>query len=315
MTTRKGFTLIELLVVIAIIAILAAILFPVFAQAREKARAITCLSNTRNIGMAFVMYTQDYDETTPAIIKIATWTGVDGQPIKPSWYQLLFPYYNSQKLLICPDRNDVGTATNDPIGCYDDWNTTGICNGYGYAVGTVSDGGLGLIQEQIDGVPCQVKTPVCTKTFKERLGRTIAQITNPSSTIAFGDTYDTGNTEDSMDSILSAYAGAGSAGIRHTSGLLNFGFCDGHAHPIKMVAAYNPYGGGTLMGIPSNPADALDWCYNPNAVGDWTSALGGDTLSQDYPLEGGPYAQPGNPDQETCANTVADIYHNSQFLP
>ena len=62
---RRGFTLIELLVVIAIIAILAAILFPVFAQARDKARAAACLSNTRQIATAVAMYTQDYDEVLP----------------------------------------------------------------------------------------------------------------------------------------------------------------------------------------------------------------------------------------------------------
>jgi prepilin-type N-terminal cleavage/methylation domain-containing protein len=64
-TCRKGFTLIELLVVIAIIAILAAILFPVFAQAREKARESTCLNNVKQISLAFVMYVQDYDEGFP----------------------------------------------------------------------------------------------------------------------------------------------------------------------------------------------------------------------------------------------------------
>jgi prepilin-type N-terminal cleavage/methylation domain-containing protein/prepilin-type processing-associated H-X9-DG protein len=65
MKVRKGFTLIELLVVIAIIAILAAILFPVFAKVREKARQTTCVSNTKQLGLAFYQYTQDYDETLP----------------------------------------------------------------------------------------------------------------------------------------------------------------------------------------------------------------------------------------------------------
>src|SRR5438477_174259 len=65
MRTKRGFTLIELLVVIAIIAILAAILFPVFAQAREKARATMCLSHGRQLGTALTMYLQDYDETYP----------------------------------------------------------------------------------------------------------------------------------------------------------------------------------------------------------------------------------------------------------
>src|SRR2546425_11510499 len=63
--SRRGFTLIELLVVIAIVAILAAFLFPVFAQARDKARAASCLSNLKQIGSAWMMYTQDYDELFP----------------------------------------------------------------------------------------------------------------------------------------------------------------------------------------------------------------------------------------------------------
>ena len=63
--TTRGFTLIELLVVIAIISVLAAILFPVFARARENARRTSCLSNLKQIGLAFLQYTQDYDEAYP----------------------------------------------------------------------------------------------------------------------------------------------------------------------------------------------------------------------------------------------------------
>ena len=69
---RRGFTLIELLVVIAIIAILAAILFPVFARAREKARQTACLNNVKQLSLAVMQYTQDYDEILPACTTPAT---------------------------------------------------------------------------------------------------------------------------------------------------------------------------------------------------------------------------------------------------
>jgi len=84
MERRRGFTLIELLVVIAIIAILAAILFPVFAQAREKARQTTCASNLHQVGQALLMYTGDYDETLPWSTSslLSGWT----------WYQSVDPY-------------------------------------------------------------------------------------------------------------------------------------------------------------------------------------------------------------------------------
>lgn len=86
---RRGFTLIELLVVIAIIAILAAILFPVFAQARAKARQTSCLSNNKQIGLAVLMYCQDYDETFP----IAA-INPPGVPLI-MWYDLVEPYIKS----------------------------------------------------------------------------------------------------------------------------------------------------------------------------------------------------------------------------
>lgn len=89
----RGFTLIELLVVIAIIAILAAILFPVFAQARAKARQVSCLSNEKQIGLGIMQYTQDYDETAPLFRIIpdgAWWTSR-----MMNWKDLIYPYVKS----------------------------------------------------------------------------------------------------------------------------------------------------------------------------------------------------------------------------
>jgi prepilin-type processing-associated H-X9-DG protein len=87
-------------VVIAIIAILAAILFPVFAQAREKARAITCISNMKELGLATLMYTQDYDEHTP----FGEWSnGTGWQGWYSGWAGLIYPYVKSAGVYVCPD--------------------------------------------------------------------------------------------------------------------------------------------------------------------------------------------------------------------
>jgi len=99
LTTRRGFTLIELLVVIAIIAILAAILFPVFARAREKARQASCQSNLKQLGIAWAMYVQDYDETCPPVSQDATYA------VAGLWYSVLAPYMKNTQLLACPSQD------------------------------------------------------------------------------------------------------------------------------------------------------------------------------------------------------------------
>src|SRR5665213_681011 len=104
MASRKGFTLIELLVVIAIIAILAAILFPVFAKVREKARQTTCASNEKQIGLAILQYTQDYDEKLPAGAPGVYDAAVSqGRGAGTGWAGCVRPYVKSIDLFHCPD--------------------------------------------------------------------------------------------------------------------------------------------------------------------------------------------------------------------
>jgi prepilin-type N-terminal cleavage/methylation domain-containing protein/prepilin-type processing-associated H-X9-DG protein len=113
---RAAFTLIELLVVIAIIAILAAILFPVFAQAREKARQASCLSNMKQLGISFRMYAQDYDETLPVNRSCVGGTAAGYQTcaeglVTTGWVDMLMPYIKNTGILKCPSD---GTSVINP---------------------------------------------------------------------------------------------------------------------------------------------------------------------------------------------------------
>ena len=124
MTQRRGFTLIELLVVIAIIAILAAILFPVFARAREKARQTNCLNNLKQLGLGMLMYAQDYDErfssidgstysgrfgitSIPGMGSFNFHTSADGSPYYYwwGWAWNIYPYVKNAQVYLCPSTD------------------------------------------------------------------------------------------------------------------------------------------------------------------------------------------------------------------
>lgn len=145
-----GFTLIELLVVIAIIAILAAILFPVFAQAREKARQSSCLSNLKQIGHALTIYMQDYDEKTTWFyndqVRVSMAPSIGNTPatFASYWYWVLYPYTKNWQVFVCPSVPTRAPGT-DGLAPFCDVELRPVPNlrrcGYGFNVGHVGYGG------------------------------------------------------------------------------------------------------------------------------------------------------------------------------
>ncbi len=149
----KGFTLIELLVVIAIIALLAAILFPVFARARENARRASCQSNLKEIGVALLQYTQDYDEGFPGVW-FGSPTGWDSQSNAGTYYKWMdaaYPYIKSEQVFNCPSDARNGKykfRTADAYGSYT-YSNAYFTGGDNYT-GPASDYANNLLLSQAD---------------------------------------------------------------------------------------------------------------------------------------------------------------------
>jgi prepilin-type N-terminal cleavage/methylation domain-containing protein/prepilin-type processing-associated H-X9-DG protein len=165
---HHAFTLIELLVVIAIIALLAAILFPVFAQAREKARQTTCLSNMRQAGLALRMYVQDYDETFPLFYAYHTQPPAD-EPGHQGVEVLLLPYTKNKEIFRCPSDSGgpvpQSTPSNTEYGGCSNWGSKSRsyrdCYGTSYRF---ARGGFSIIAgvSHQNNVPCVVGNDYCT---------------------------------------------------------------------------------------------------------------------------------------------------------
>lgn len=154
-----GFTLIELLVVIAIILLLAAILFPVFGRARDNARRSTCLSNLRQIALAEMQYTQDYDESfSGALARQAVGGVCGGSPDYNPWGVVLQPYIKSTQVFLCP-------SAGKPAGTYN-------CNFYKYISYGYNHNALGYDPGVTGGHKkvSQVQTPAEVIMFAEDLG-------------------------------------------------------------------------------------------------------------------------------------------------
>jgi prepilin-type N-terminal cleavage/methylation domain-containing protein/prepilin-type processing-associated H-X9-DG protein len=247
--SRHGFTLIELLVVIAIIAILAAILFPVFAQAREKARTAACASNLKQAGVAVVMYAQDYDETFPP----GNYGAVAGEG--EHWYSLVEPYVKAgvsarsgnfaterKSIWICPSYDAPypdGTAGNSP--------------GRSYASNWYLMPGLALNEQPTWGVD---------RPFPQ-VAR-LAQIPEPAQTVMVvenraGSVWALGRDDNCLNSVQRRYC---PARLRHQGGA-HFTFADGHVKWVRGPNTWNARSTAGIVWIRTGAAAETGWFCDP----------------------------------------------------
>lgn len=213
---RRGFTLIELLVVIAIIAILATILFPVFARARENARRSACMSNMKQTALGFLQYVQDYDERFP-------YTGNGAGTPQEGWGVTIQPYIKSVQLLQCPSETRRPPANPRPYVSTDGYTDYYYNSNLDYVPGT--------------GLPPQ--------------GVNIAILKFPANTTILGDgsgtTANYGGSSELLDD-----ESASNTHSRHLGGN-NYNFCDGHAKWFPQGKMLGGTSAPLSAGVPCSP--------------------------------------------------------------
>ncbi|RYX85175.1 DUF1559 domain-containing protein [bacterium] len=232
----KGFTLIELLVVIAIIAILAAILFPVFARARENARRASCQSNLKQIGLGIMQYSQDYDERMiPRRITPATFTDAY------SWRRISYPYTKSTQIYSCPSN------TGNTAYCFDS-----------------NDGQLNNAGLPLTGTPRFMASYVINGTdygigggsapAEYNRSPSMAALSNPATTMIVMEANYGGEEMpfDAPTANLLSYNSGRSLFFTGHLGTSNFLFCDGHVKAMKPTALGRPI---NMVNVEENTGD------------------------------------------------------------
>ena len=277
---QQGFTLIELLVVIAIIAILAAILFPVFQKVRENARKIACLSNTKQLGLGFMQYTQDYDEQLPYCF----------YGVPQGWAGHLYSYVKSTGVFKCPDDS---TPTYSSAG-----NNTAVPVSYAMNQDLTPGGAEDANHNSPSYTLAHFTAPASIVLIYEVGGAIVDVTTNDESTKGFtgsppsGFESPSGNGCDSFSGKWGGGNGAGSAGspgltlnlgpnisqrpaaqiafagpARHSDGA-NYILCDGHAKYFRPSQVSTGYGANAST-------DLQNASFNPEAAGVDTMGQGG----------------------------------------
>lgn len=257
--SARAFTLIELLVVIAVIAILAAILFPVFAQAREKARQASCMSNVKQLGTAMLMYGQDYEETFPMM---------ENNPVaRFTIANMLDPYIKAGNkntnasggnawpegsVWRCPSSNTYNDG-NDLTSYFSvSWN-------YGY---------LTVIDSSTNFVPTYASPDTYGLWAWTQPGRAFAEVKAPAETIAFTDA----GHSDGPHGVMATWSGLMSPASRYNNGandwfsvsegrhngMANISWCDGHCKAMKLESFYGKWNGANFTTTQTPPDKYFD---------------------------------------------------------
>jgi prepilin-type N-terminal cleavage/methylation domain-containing protein/prepilin-type processing-associated H-X9-DG protein len=250
---RRGFTLIELLVVIAIIAILAAILFPVFAQARDKARSTACLSNLKQISTALLMYAQDFDETfCPSRFASAT----DGNRHTP-WSVTIYPYTKNIGVFACPSdpgRPDRAPASWCPQQMRINNRDRGLRSMVTIAHGDPGTGVNGGVMSWNYGAGmAEIPAPAGTVMVAERFENASVCLATSVHYLGTGDMIILPSVKGfnaavvRPDAILRGVGGGTDFTNKYHATGLNVIYCDGHVKWIRWSQSFQMNGAGQLM--------------------------------------------------------------------